>query len=157
MILYFLRHGLASDSDTWAGDDCERPLTNEGLMLMKTSANTLKKIGVKIDVILSSPLKRAVQTAQIAATALGPDVIQDERLAYGFSLESLSEIIAEHPQSTAIMLVGHEPDFSSLVSALTGGSEIIMKKGGLARVDLIESSPLKGELVWLLPPKVLTA
>jgi phosphohistidine phosphatase len=157
MILYFLRHGLASDSDTWTGDDSERPLTNEGLLLMKTSANTLKKIGVKIDAILSSPLKRAVQTAQIAAMALGVDVIQDERLAYGFSMESLSEIIAEHSQSIAIMLVGHEPDFSSLVSALTGGSEIVMKKGGLARVDLIESSPPKGELVWLLPPKVLAA
>ena len=157
MILYFLRHGLAVDSELWTGDDHERALTTEGVRQMKTSANTLKKMGVKIDVILSSPLKRAVQTAQVAATAMDLEVFQDERLAYGFDLESLSEIIAEHPSANAIMLVGHEPDFSSTVSALTGGSEIIMKKGGLARVDLTESSPPKGELVWLLPPKVLAA
>jgi phosphohistidine phosphatase len=157
MILYFLRHGLASDSNTWNGDDHERPLTNEGVIQIKASANTLKKIGVKVDAILSSPLKRAFQTAQITAKAMDLEVIKDERLAYGFGLESLSKIIAEHPQSAAIMLVGHEPDFSSIVSALTGGSEIIMKKGGLARVDLIESSPPKGELVWLLPPKLLAA
>ena len=157
MILYFLRHGLAIDSETWVGDDRERPLTDEGVMQLNTSVKTMKKIGVKIDIIISSPLKRAVQTAQIAAKALDQEVVLDERLAYGFGLETISEVIAEHSQATAIMLVGHEPDFSSVVSKLTGGSEIIMKKGGLARIDLIESSLPKGELVWLLPPKVMLA
>ena len=156
MILYFLRHGITSDTNTWTGDDHERPLTNEGVIQIKTIANFLKKIDIKIDAILSSPLKRAVQTAQIIAKSMDLEVILDKRLAYGFSLESLSEIIAEHPQLAAIMLVGHEPDFSCVVSALTGGSEIIMKKGGLARVNLIESSSPKGELVWLLPPKLLS-
>jgi phosphohistidine phosphatase len=55
-----------------------------------------------------------------------------------------------------MMLVGHEPDFSLTISALTGGGRILLKKGGLARVDLTSSEPLQGELVWLLPPKVMT-
>jgi phosphohistidine phosphatase len=155
MILYFLRHGLAGDGSTWQGDDRERPLTAQGKKQMEASAATLKKLEVKVDAILSSPLKRAVQTAGIVAHALDMDVVQDERLAYGFGLERLGQIISEHPRASALMLVGHEPDFSSTVSELTGGSEIVMKKGGVARVDLLEGPALQGQLVWLLPPKLL--
>ncbi len=96
-----------------------------------------------------------MQTASIVAKTLDLEVIQDERLAYGFGLERLGQIISEYPQANALMLVGHEPDFSSVVSALTGGSEITMKKGGVARVDMAEGQELKGQLVWLLPPKSL--
>lgn len=153
MILYFLRHGLAGDRDAWQGDDLERPLTKKGVLHMERTAKAFRKMGVKVDAILSSPLKRAVQTAQIAAETLDMEVTLDERLGYGFGIEALSLIVAEHPQAEALMLVGHEPDFSSTVSALTGGSDILMKKGGLARVDLKEGSELKGRLVWLLPPE----
>ena len=153
MILYFLRHGLAGDREAWQGDDQERPLTKKGVLQMKRTAKAFKKMGVKADAILSSPMKRAVQTAEIAAKTLEVDVILDERLGYGFGKEALSLLIAEHPQANSLMLVGHEPDFSSMVSALIGGGDIMMKKGGLARVDLKEGSELKGQLVWLLPPK----
>jgi phosphohistidine phosphatase len=53
------------------------------------------------------------------------------------------------------MLVGHEPDFSLIISALTGGGKVILKKGGLARVDITATAPLQGDLVWLLPPKIM--
>ncbi|MBZ0288948.1 MAG: hypothetical protein K8I30_15125, partial [Anaerolineae bacterium] len=53
-----------------------------------------------------------------------------------------------------IMFVGHEPDFSTAVSKLIGGGEIVMKKGGMARVDLFSTTPLRGALVWVIPPKV---
>jgi phosphohistidine phosphatase len=156
MILYFLRHGLAGDSTTWQGDDRERPLTSKGIKHMEQSAAAFRKLGVKVDAILSSPLKRAMQTASIVAKALEMEVIQDERLVYGFGLERLEQIISENPKASALMLVGHEPDFSSVVGELTGGSEIVMKKGGFARVDLVEGSAIQGQLVWLLPPKVLS-
>jgi phosphohistidine phosphatase len=155
MILYFLRHGLAGDSSTWQGDDQERPLTSRGTKQMEASALALTKLEINVDVVLSSPLKRAVQTANIVAKALDLEVLQDERLAYGFSLENLSQIISDNTQASALLLVGHEPDFSNVISALTGGSEIVMKKGGVARVDLMEGGELKGQLVWLLPPKIL--
>lgn len=153
MILYFLRHGLSGDREAWQGDDQERPLTKKGILHMKRTAKAFRKMGVKADAVLSSPMKRAVQTAKIAAKTLDVEVILDERLGYGFGMEALGLLIAEHPQAKALMLVGHEPDFSSTVSALSGGGDILMKKGGLARVDLKEGSELKGQLVWLLPPK----
>jgi phosphohistidine phosphatase len=122
---------------------------------MEASALALKKLEINVDFVLSSPLKRAMQTANIIAKALDLEVLQDERLAYGFSLKNLSQIIANNTQASALLLVGHEPDFSNVISALTGGSEIVMKKGGVARVDLMEGEQLKGQLVWLLPPKIL--
>ncbi len=155
MILYFLRHGLAGDRNTWQGDDLERPLTKKGIQHMKRTAKKLAESGVKVDAILSSPLKRAVQTANFVAKALDLEVSLDERLAYGFNVEALGQLIAEHPDAKALLLVGHEPDFSTVVSGITGGIDVIMKKGGLARVDLQEGNGLKGQLVWLLPPKIL--
>lgn len=157
MILYFLRHGLAGDGATWAGDDRERPLTRTGIEHMQASAATFKKIGMEVDEILSSPFKRAMQTAEIAAGVLERQVTPDDRLVYGFDLEALKSIIKDYPRASALMLVGHEPDFSETISALTGGSYLEMKKGGLARVDLSDGTELKGQLVWLLPPKILTA
>jgi phosphohistidine phosphatase len=155
MILYFLRHGLAGDRAAWEGDDRERPLTKKGIQHMEATARTLKKLGVEVDAILSSPLKRAIQTAQIVAETLGLQVIQDERLAYGFGLEALGQLIREHAQAKALLLVGHEPDFSLTISALTGGSDLSIQKGGLVRVELTGESQDKGQLVWLLPPKIL--
>lgn len=157
MILYFLRHGLAGDGATWVGDDRERPLTRTGIEHMRSSAAVFKKIGIEVDEILSSPLKRAMQTAEIAAGAFEKQATPDDRLVYGFGLEALQSIISDYPHAKALMLVGHEPDFSETISALTGGSDLEMKKGGLARVDLYDGDELKGQLVWLLPPKILTA
>ncbi len=157
MILYFLRHGLAGERDAWQGDDSERPLTKKGIDHMKASVQCFKKMGVKVDCILSSPLKRAVQTARIAAKALDMDIVEDARLGYGFDLNALGQIIAEHPGIQAMMLVGHEPDFSSTVGALCGGGDVLLKKGGMARVELVDGPELKGQLVWLLPPKILVS
>jgi phosphohistidine phosphatase len=78
---------------------------------------------------------------------------QDKRLAPGFGRDNLEQVLADHPEAKNIMLVGHEPDFSLTISALTGGDKVILKKGGLARVDLTATAPLQGDLVWLLPPK----
>lgn len=158
MILYFLRHGLAGNREDWEGDDRARPLTKKGEKRTALSAETMDAIIPDLDEIITSPLVRARQTAEIVADEMGMKdaMIEDERLAPGFNLEKLTEIVKAYPDAEALMLVGHEPDFSETISSLIGGGNIVCKKGGLARVDLINLDPLQGQLVWLLQPKVLT-
>jgi phosphohistidine phosphatase len=155
--LYFLRHGLA-DRGAWRGrDDSLRPLTEEGKARMAREAAVLSKIGLKLDLILSSPLTRARQTAEIVGRRLGlaERVKVDERLGPGFGVGALSEILKSHAEIQALMLVGHEPDFSETIGSLIGGGQVVCKKGALARVDLHQSAPPRGRLVWLIPPSLL--
>jgi phosphohistidine phosphatase len=157
MILYFLRHGLAEDRAVWLTDDTERPLTKEGKEKMAREAEALANLGLDLDLIITSPLARALQTAQIVAQRLKMEekFVQDGRISPGFNLQGLSEVLADHPGVQTLMIVGHEPDFSETISDLIGGGRVVCKKGGLARVDVISQSPLMGELAWLMPPKLL--
>ena len=157
MILYFLRHGLAGLREEWQGDDATRPLTKKGMKNMGRQAKTLARLNLRLDMIITSPLTRALQTADIVARALKivEPLEPDERLAPGFGRDDLEQVLAAHPEAKNIMLVGHEPDFSLTISALTGGGKVILKKGGLARVDITATDPLQGALVWLLPPKIM--
>jgi phosphohistidine phosphatase len=154
MILYFLRHGVAGSREEWKGDDALRPLTKKGMKNMVSQAKTIDEMDLKLDLIITSPLARAFQTADIVAGELdmGDKLVQDDRLGPGFGSDDLVEVLQSHPKASNIMLVGHEPDFSQTISVLIGGGRILVKKGGLARVDLISTEPLQGELVWLLPP-----
>jgi phosphohistidine phosphatase len=157
MILYFLRHGLAGLREEWKGDDSKRPLTKKGIQNMVKQAKTIARLDLQLDVILTSPLTRAFQTADIVAGELKmvERLEQDERLASGFGSEDLEQVLADHPQAKVILLVGHEPDFRLTIGSLTGSSHVILKKGGLARVDIIATDPLQGDLVWLLPPRIM--
>lgn len=119
---------------------------------MRRSAKFLADRGISPDVILSSPLPRAWQTAELMAAALRLKVIEETRLRPGFGHEALAEIVADYAGKD-IMLVGHEPGFSMVIWDLTGG-RIKMAKGGLARVDLEDPSDLRGHLVSLIPPKI---
>lgn len=153
--VYFLRHGLAYDREEWKDDDALRPLTSKGMKQMVRQAEALHAIGMELDVIISSPLVRAFQTADIVARRmkLGDELVQDERVGPGFSYQDLQLILSDHPEANRILLVGHEPDLSQTVSALIGGGTLLFKKGGIARVDLTSSDPLHGELVWFIAPK----
>jgi phosphohistidine phosphatase len=79
----------------------------------------------------------------------------DDGLGFGFDTAELARILTEHGTSERFLLVGHEPSFSDVISDVTGGSQVVCKKGGLARVDLVAGRKPLGELVWLIPPKVL--
>lgn len=138
-------------------DDDLRPLTPYGKERMALEAENIRRLHLGLDVILTSPLMRAQQTAEIVAYALdSEDLLHiDERISPGFGPGDLQEIVEEYDQADAIMLVGHEPDFSLLIEHLIGGGTVVCKKGSLARVDLSDAGPLAGELVWLIPPKVL--
>ena len=110
-----------------------------------------------LDLIVTSPLARAYRTAEIVADelGLGGRLAVDARLAHGFDVRRLEQLLAAHAPAQSVMVVGHEPDFSATVSELIGGGDVVMKKGGLARVDVTAPVAGGGELVWLLTPPLL--
>ena len=149
MQLYFLRHGEAD----WPGctkPDDERPLTDFGKKEVRQVAKFLNRLNVKPGLIVTSPLPRALQTAEVAAEQLKTKLRQDEALEPGFGISELRTVLKRH-RAKVLMLVGHEPDFSSVISALTGAS-IKLSKAGVALVD-IDPEAQEGRLLWLFPPK----
>jgi phosphohistidine phosphatase len=150
MELYFLRHGEADWPD-WKKSDDERPLTKRGKKEMHEVAAFLVRLKVRPDLILTSPLPRAAQTAEIAAEHLNVKCREEQRLAPGFGAAELEQIMNKHPVPS-LMIVGHEPDFTRTIAALTGAS-LKLSKGGVALVD-IDPSSRKGRLLWLFPPKI---
>ena len=155
MQLFFLRHGRA-DRSAWQGEDTHRPLTPQGRARLQRTARQLVHLGLTVDAIVTSPLTRAVQTAEVLASACRRRhcLVIDDRLRPGFALPQLQTLLTEHAACTKLLLVGHEPDFSTVIGQLIGAGRIVCKKGGLARVDLASPHILQGELVWLLPPRL---
>jgi phosphohistidine phosphatase len=149
MQLYFLRHGEADWPD-WSRPDDERPLTDFGKKEMRQVAKFLKRLKVKPNLIVTSPLPRALQTAEIAAKQLKTKLRQDEALEPGFGINELRTVLQRH-HSKVLMLVGHEPDFSSVISTLTGAF-LKLSKAGVVLID-IDPETEKGRLLWLFPPK----
>src|SRR5512142_866603 len=98
MKLYFLRHGPAGDRTTWKGDDAKRPLTADGKKQMLREAQHIAKLKLAPDLILTSPLMRATQTAEIVAKELGLEKIleREDRLGPDFDLNALREIVNAH-------------------------------------------------------------
>ncbi len=113
-------------------------------------AQLLDQLGVE-PFILTSPLPRASQTAEIAAEVLRVELREEERLEPGFNATELKKLLRQFSEES-LMVVGHEPDFSGTIRELTGG-RIKLAKGGVAFVDL-DTSIMSGELRWLLPPKI---
>lgn len=149
MQLYFFRHGEADWPD-WTKPDDERPLTDFGKKEARQVARFLDRLKVKPDLIVSSPLPRALQTAEAAAEQLKVKLRQDEALEPGFGISGLRALLKRH-RSKVLMLVGHEPDFTSVISALTGAS-VKLSKAGVALIDF-DPETEKGRLLWLFPPR----
>jgi phosphohistidine phosphatase len=139
-MLWLLRHGEAADG---APDD-GRPLTERGARQADAAGRALARLGTNIDVCMSSPKLRAMQTAQRACEPLGIEVTVEPRLSgEPFDVHDLTVGLGD------VLLVGHDPSFSLLLHDLTG-TQARMRKGGLAGVS-------KGELVALLRPSELAA
>jgi phosphohistidine phosphatase len=138
-MLWLLRHGEAADGTP----DDERPLTERGVMQAQDAGRALAALGVTIDVCLSSPKLRAVQTAQHACAPLGVEVTLERRLA-GEPFDA-SDLVAGLGD---VLLVGHDPSFTLTLHDLTG-AQARMRKGGLAGIA-------KGELVVLMRPPELS-
>lgn len=153
--MYFFRHGLAEANEDGALEDSERQLTSRGVIRTERAARFLEALGVRPGTLYSSPLVRARQTAEILGEQLRLTVQIAPELAPGFNIDALEQLCAGLGDEEEVMLTGHEPDLSSTISTLTGLGRVVMKKGGLARVDVTAERPMRGHLVWLLTPKVM--
>ena len=159
--LYLIRHGLAEDrGDAWP-DDAKRPLTEDGMARMRKAARGLARLGVTIDIVLTSPLVRARQTAEIVAAGLDPrpSLVHADALAPEGGFAAVLAELVKHARKTRIALVGHEPNIGELAARLLGSRHAIeFKKGAVCRID-VEALPPSGpgDLRWLLTPKVLRA
>jgi phosphohistidine phosphatase len=161
MELHFLRHGKAVDAgEPDAPDDFSRYLTKCGVEELEVEAAALRRLDVNPDLIATSPLVRARQTAEIVARVLGRKkiLVVTDLLRPGCTLDRLRQLVDQHRPSDSVMLVGHEPDFSRLVGELIGpsGAAVEVKKAALATVQ-VSGSIRSGAaiLTRLLPPKVL--
>ena len=148
--LYFLRHGEA-DWPNWGKPDDERPLTAKGRAELQKIARLMSRLRVKPALVLTSPLPRAAQTAEIVAHELELQVEIKKALRPGFGRTELRRLLKTY-DLPSLLLVGHEPDFSSTIEALTG-ADIILSKAGLALVELYDRATT-GRLRWLLPPRL---
>jgi phosphohistidine phosphatase len=162
MEIYVIRHGIAQElgeKNNFADEN--RALTGDGRNRMRDAAKGLAKLGVQVDLILTSPLVRAVETADIVAQELGlkkGDIKQTPNLSPGASQDDLFSEIKSHSAS-AIALVGHQPDLGDLVSRMVagkGGLALQLRKGGVCCVQVAQTVPsLRGDLIWLATPKQL--
>ena len=159
--LYFVRHGLAEErGDAWP-DDTKRPLTEEGMSRLRKAVKGLARIGVTIDVVLTSPLVRARQTADIVAGGLDPrpSIVNVDSLAPAGSYAAVLADLEKHSRKCRLALVGHEPMMGELAARLVGSRHPIeFKKGGVCRIDVDNLPPAgPGALRWMVTPKILRA
>jgi phosphohistidine phosphatase len=160
MRLLIVRHAIAVPRGTPGIEDDERPLTRRGIARFRTAAKGLAAACPRPDVLFTSPLIRARQTADIAARAWGkiePETM--DALGGGSVSEILSALEAHHDKGL-VAVVGHEPDVSELVARLLGTKatdRLTFKKGGAALVDVPGPFADGGTLLWFAPPRILRA
>jgi phosphohistidine phosphatase len=154
--LHLLRHAHAGDPMKWKGSDFDRPLSAKGRAQAERLGGLLAQVGFEPDAILTSPKVRARETAELVADRLGVGVVSEDRLADSVTLADLEQILTAAGDPSRPVIVGHDPDFSELLALLVGASEIAMRKGAIARVDLARPiEPASGLLRWLLPPELI--
>jgi phosphohistidine phosphatase len=160
--LYIMRHGIAEErSASTVADDAKRQLTSEGKDKMREIASGLVRAGLEADWIVSSPLARAAQTAEIVADALGskPPLDFCEALRPGGDPEALITFLAKRSNRRRVLVVGHEPDLGELAARLIGAgrnANMPFKKGGCCLITFSVFPPkAPGRLVWWLTPRVM--
>jgi phosphohistidine phosphatase len=159
--LYLIRHGLAEErGDAWP-DDAKRPLTDDGISQLRKAARGLSRIGVSVEIVLSSPLVRARQTAELIAGGLDPrpSLVNIDSLAPDGNFAAVMMDLEKHARKSRVALVGHEPAIGELAARLIGSRHPIeFKKGAVCRIDIEDLPPAgPGTLRWMLTPKILRA
>lgn len=165
--LYFIRHGIAEEREDYLEDDTKRPLTDEGRKKTKQVAKRLYDLGLRFDLLQTSPLVRAQQTSDIFSDIFGNcPVEQEAELAPEGNIDSwlkgISAWLAQHPQPSkaSLGMIGHEPDLTTWAEMLIWGESrgvLVLKKAGLIGLSLPETQPWLGNGVLFLsiPPKLL--
>jgi phosphohistidine phosphatase len=157
--LYLVRHAVAEErGDEWP-DDAKRPLSDEGASRMRKAARGLDRLGVTLDVVVTSPLVRAKQTAELVAGALNPrpPIVTAESLAPDGTFQEIIADLEKQSKRTRIAIVGHEPGIGEFAARLIGSRHSIdFKKGAVCRIDVDALPPSgPGDLRWLLTTKIL--
>jgi phosphohistidine phosphatase len=158
MELYLLRHGIAEDRAP-SGRDADRRLTEEGRDKLRRILERAHGAGVRPSLILSSPLRRALETAEIAGHALGYEgkIVRTPALTPDSSPQKVWDAIREHREESAILLAGHEPLFSATVAFLLGSTQemVHFRKGALVRIDADPAAAApRGMLEWMITAKL---
>ena len=157
--LYLIRHGVAEERGHAWPDDAKRPLSEQGISRLRKSARGLARLGVSVDVMLTSPLVRTRQTAEIVAAALDPHphVVIAESLVPGGTFPAVIADLEQQARRPKIALVGHEPGIGELAARLVGSRHpIAFKKGAVCRIDVNAIPPsAPGTLRWLVTPRIL--
>ncbi len=160
MFLYLMRHGIAIDrEDPKCPTDPERFLTKKGIEKTRAAAQGLRALGIKPDAMLTSPFVRAVQTAEIAAASLGfarDRIRRTETLIFGHKAAELFRELAKI-RGKEVMCFGHAPHLDEVIAFALGcrAPITLLKKAGVAALELEAISPPRGALLWLHTPRSL--
>lgn len=156
--IFILRHGHAENLETnGAKTDFDRALTKEGIEKIKRLSLYLNKLKEEINLVLTSPLKRAHETAELLISSLlsKPELKIVDFLSSGVSTKEIAKGLLPYSSYNKVVLVGHAPDLEMFLGKLIGASRIKLKKGALAKVILNNNIELAGELEWLIIPKLI--
>ena len=159
MILYLMRHANAGMPRGNPALDAKRSLIKEGKEQCMLMARVLSALKVQVDVVVSSPLKRALQTAQFVGTEIGYDAKVEISPALGLNADfgTFQEMLAKYADREGVLVVGHNPNLFQFLGRMitgNGGAAIRMRKGSIARVDMDRHPPL---LRWLVDPRMARA
>jgi phosphohistidine phosphatase len=160
MELFILRHGKAEQRSPTIKSDLRRKLTKEGEKEIEDVADALSSLKIKFNYIITSPLKRAKQTAEIVLKKCKEtnSLVEWNELKPESKTNALYEKLSSLKINSTVLLVGHDPFLSSMIGEIiTDGKNncrVILKKGGLAKISLNSLKPkINGELQWLIGPK----
>lgn len=157
MIVYFFRHASANQHKILPKEDEKRPIDKVGEQQCHVVGRALVALGVEVDTVISSPLTRAVQTAELAVTELGfkDRIVISDAMRPEASYDQFHDLLEHYSTSKAIMVVGHNPSITEFLLRMVTGSDhsecIDFKKGAVAKVDFEDG---KGVLNWLFTPKM---
>lgn len=163
MILYIVRHAIPVPHGAPAVPEDERPLTEEGIEKMKKAAGGLKGLDVRPDIILTSPLVRARQTAEILRRTLGGKAPLEtcDALSPAGDRQQLYQALQQHSKLDSLMLVGHQPSLGEIAGEIAWGSTeryVELKKGGACCIEILTLQPRpRGAILWIVTPAILRA
>ncbi len=161
MIVYFLRHASAGQHKSNSAQDDKRPLDKEGIEQSRSMGRALNALDVQVDAIISSPLKRATQTASLVANEIGYEqkIELSPALRPDAAFEDFRGLLDKYAKQDAIMVIGHNPSLGRFLSLLItdGGNEdaVDLKKGAVAKTDFGGRRP--AVLNWCVTPKLVRA
>src|ERR1700692_1705212 len=158
MFLYFLRHASAGQRLTSAKKDEKRGLDKDGIEQCGYIGRALAALGVQAEIIISSPLKRATQTASLVGNEMGHEgkLVMENALLPQASFADFQKMLEKYARQDSILVVGHNPnlrEFLGRVISDSGCEAVIdLKKGAVAKVEMRRSS---GSLSWCITPRIL--